>query len=123
MSRVNFAPSIQQGMLKGLALGVSARYIEEAHFGLIGEFFIEQRGWQESFEDLPFQYSRKFTYLQIPILTHIFFGSDKARFFINLGPEFSFMIGESVSSNFDVTNTASIADFPANRHTQQYCSM
>ena len=41
MSRVNFAPSIQQGMLKGLALGVSARYIEEAHFGLIGEFFIE----------------------------------------------------------------------------------
>ena len=120
MSRVNFAPSIQQGLLKGLALGVSARYIEEAHFGLIGEFFIEQRGWQESFEDLPFQYSRKFTYLQIPILTHIFFGSDKARFFINLGPEFSFMIGESVSSNFDVTNTASIADFPANRHTQQY---
>ena len=99
---------------------MSARYIEEAHFGLIGEFFIEQRGWQESFEDLPFQYSRKFTYLQIPILTHIFFGSDKARFFINLGPEFSFMIGESVSSNFDVTNTASIADFPANRHTQQY---
>lgn len=120
MSRVNFSPSIQQGMLKGMAVGVSARYIEEAHFGVMAELFIEQRGWQEAFDGLSFKYSRTFTYIQLPILTHIYFGSPRARFFINLGPELSYMIGEKTSSNFDVNNTANIQDFPKTHHTQQY---
>ena len=100
--------------------GVSFRYSEEKNFGLLIEVNMEQRGWKENFEEAPFQYERKFTYIQVPILTHIFFGSTKVRGFFNAGPEIGYMIGESLSSNFDVNNIKNIEGFPIyNRNTEQ----
>jgi len=114
LSRVNFQPSVSQKMIGGMVLGGSFRYIEENHFGLIAEFNLEQRGWNEDFSPLEgYSYKRSFTYLQLPLLTHIYFGSDKIRFFFNAGPEIGFMIGSKISSNFDYENAADNEDLEA----------
>lgn len=112
VSRIFFNPSVPQGMKPGGMAGVMFRYIEESHFGLIAELNFEQRGWKESFKDTDFRYSRTLNYLQIPVLAHIYFGSPRAHFFINAGPEVGFMLGESTSANFDPEQIQSIPDFP-----------
>ncbi len=111
LSRVNFQSSVPQKMIGGMVLGATVRYIEENHFGLIGEFNLEQRGWKEDFKPLEgYSFSRQFTYLQVPLLTHIYFGSDRVRFFFNAGPEIGIMIGEKTSSNFDYERAATIEE-------------
>lgn len=112
VSRTFFNPSVPQGMKLGGMAGIMFRYIEENHFGLIAELNFEQRGWKESFKETDFKYSRTLNYLQIPVLAHIYFGSPRAHFFINAGPEIGFMIGESTSSNFDPEQIQTIPDFP-----------
>lgn len=120
LSRVSFTPSIQQGFNMGMHAGVTFRYIEENHFGLIVEANFEQRGWKEDFEELAFEYSRTIDYIQVPFLAHIYFGR-RGKFFFNAGPEIGFKIGESTSANFDYTNPASVPGFPVNmRTTLQY---
>ena len=54
------------------------------------------------------------------MLTHIFFGSDRAKGFFNCGPEIGYMIAHSTSSNFDYEHYEDIENFPiANRHNEQ----
>ncbi|MDE6306236.1 MAG: PorT family protein, partial [Muribaculaceae bacterium] len=62
LSQMSFSPGIRQSMLMGGMAGVSFRYTEERNFGIIAELNVEQRGWKENFEDLPFQYQRTLTY-------------------------------------------------------------
>lgn len=120
LSKTMFAPSVQQSMLSGYTAGISFRYAEEKTFGLLAEINVAQRGWKEDFEEFPFKYSRQLTYLQIPIMTHISFGSTKVKGFFNAGPEVGFMIGESVTSNFNVNDYTNIEGFPIiNRHNEQ----
>lgn len=119
LSQMSFSPSVVQGWKPGGMFGIRARYAEEKVFGLIGELNVEQRGWKENFKDNPeLSYSRTLTYLEIPIMTHLYFGSDRAKFFINMGPEFSYMFSESTSSNFDYTQP-SAAGIPSTRRTDQ----
>lgn len=122
LSRVNFQSSVPQKMIGGIVLGASARYISEKHFGLIAEFNMEQRGWNEDFSPLEgYKFKRQFTYLQVPFLTHIYFGSEKARFFINAGPEIGFMIGDKTTSNFDYEHAADNAEIQSTyRKIEQY---
>lgn len=107
MSRISFSPSVPQTWLNGMIMGVTARYQEEKIFGVIAELNFVQAGWKETFEDNPgLEYSRRLTYVELPILTHITFGSSRFRGFFNAGPQFGYMIGESTSSNFDYHNPA-----------------
>ena len=111
LSQVFFNPSVKQGWPVNPMLGVRIRYIEETHFGLIGEINWVRRGWSENFEGLPFRYRRNVDFINIPVLAHIYFGTRK-RFFVNLGPEVSLKLADSYSANFDPFNTAGIPDFP-----------
>lgn len=122
LSSVAFTPEVHQSMIQGVTFGVTARYTEEKIFGLIAELNITQRGWKENFarDEAPqFQYSRTLTYVQIPFLTHIYFGSRKVKGFFNLGPEVGFVIGESIKSNFDYHNYKNIPDFPQGYRTNE----
>lgn len=120
LSRVNFTPSVRQGFLLGGNGGVTFRYIEENHFGIIAECNFAQRGWKEDFEEYPFKYSRSISYVSIPLLAHIYFGR-RGKFFFNAGPEISFLISESTDTNFDVNNISHISGFPYDsRITYQY---
>lgn len=126
LSRMSFSPEVHQKFTQGLTMGVACRYTEEKIFGLIGEINITQRGWAENFakDEAPeFEYTRTLTYVSIPVLTHIYFGSQKFRGFINLGPEVSFMIGNSIDANFDYNNYKNIPNFPQGYRTNEQLSM
>lgn len=120
LARQDISPSIPQSWLMGSTGAVTFRYSEEKLFGLIAEAGWSQRGWKEDFEESPLSYSRQLTYLNISALTQIIFGGRRAKCFINLGPEFSYMIAESISANFDYNNLSSVTDWPEReRHTEQ----
>ena len=119
MSSVAFTPHVKQSLRPGMLMGITARYTEEKIFGLIGELNIEQRGWKENFEGAPFSYNRALTYISLPVMSHIYFGSDKIKGFVNLGASVSYMVSDKINSDFDYANATSIAGFPAHRSVDQ----
>lgn len=120
LSRVNFNPTVPQTMSPGMTAGVMFRYIEEKNFGLVAEFNLAQRGWKESFDESDYSYSHRFTYLELPIMTHIYFGNNRVKGFFNLGPELNVMIGDGISSNFDYRSAGTMDYFVnGNRHIEQ----
>lgn len=120
LSSVNFNPTVQQVMLPGFTAGVMFRYIEEKNFGLIAELNVTQRGWKENFEESNYKYNHSFTYLELPIMTHIYFGSRRVKGFFNLGPEINVMLGDDIKSNFSYQDAA-VLDYFLNdtRHIEQ----
>ncbi len=114
MSNVSFYPKTKQQLLQGMQFGLSFRFAEERHVGLLAELNVEQRGWKEDFEEdnASFEYYHRTTYLELPILTHIFFGSRVVKGFFNLGPEIGYMISDKVHANFDYTNPSAVPGFP-----------
>lgn len=120
LSRVNFNPTVQQSMLPGMTAGVMFRYIEEKNFGLIAELNLTQRGWKENLEESDYNYSHRFTYLELPVMTHIYFGNRRIKGFFNLGPELNVMLGDGISSNFAYQEAAGLEYFVQNtRHIEQ----
>lgn len=111
-SKVFFNPTVHQKLLPGPTFGMTFRYIEENHFGLIAEINYNTRGWEENFEDAPYSYQRRLDYLSFPVLAHIYFGK-RGRFFFNAGPEFSIFLNEKTSSNFNPTEISVLPEFPA----------
>jgi len=90
-SLVSFNPTVNQSMpLIGYNGGLSFRYITEKHFGLQIEANYSQRGWTES-NGL---YSRRADYIELPLLTHIFWGNTH-RFIFNLGPKVAYLLRET----------------------------
>lgn len=123
MGRMEFSPPVKQSMVPGKSFGVTARYIEEKIFGLVGELVITQRGWREDFGDDyrdQFHYDRHLTYIELPVMTHIFFGSRKVHGFFNAGPSVAYMIGDKIKADFDYENPQDVAGFPYRyRRTEQ----
>ncbi len=120
MSKMSFSPTVEQKWLNGLTAGVSFRFAEERHVGLLAELNLTTRGWQEDLKDSPLNYSRKMTYIELPIMTHIFFGGRKFKGFFNLGPQVCYMIGNSIDSNFDYKDPYNAEGFPTDyRSTEQ----
>lgn len=105
-----FSPEIEQNTWIGATTGVTMRYIEEKIFGLIVEANFSQRGWDETFENDPYNYRRTLNYLEIPFLAHIYFGSEKFHGFVNLGPQLGIMLNDTESSNFDTNNPPTFTD-------------
>ena len=120
LSRVNFNPNVEQAMLPGMTVGAMFRYIEEKNFGLVAELNMTQRGWKEAFDESDYNYSHRLTYLELPIMTHIFFGNQRVKGFFNLGPEINVMLGDGIKSNFSYQDAASLDYFiNDNRHIEQ----
>lgn len=120
LSLMFFNPSVSQDMKPGMLAGVMVRYVEEAHFGIIAECNFVQRGWKEKFADNPsLRYSRTVSYIEIPVLAHMYFGR-RGRFFANLGPQIGFRISDKVSSNFDYAHASAVEGFPHTHRTIQY---
>ena len=120
MSKVTFRPSVREKYLLGMNLGASVRYIEEKYFGIIGEVNFTQYGWSEDFSKETsgsYSYSHTMNYITVPFLSHIFFGNEPVRGFLNLGPQVGFLLSDKVSTNFDVDNRP---EFTSILETQQY---
>ncbi len=121
MSRMSFSPSISQNWLMGSEGAFTFRYSEEKFFGVIAELGWSQRGWNENFgEENPLRYKRTLTYLKLPVLSHIYFGSPRVKGFVNLGPEIGFLFKSGISANFDYTAPSTSPDWPSRpRQTEQ----
>lgn len=120
MSRINFNPGVQQALLPGMTAGVMFRYIEEKNFGLVAELNIAQRGWKEALDGSDYNYSHSLTYLELPVLTHVYFGNRRVKGFFNLGPELNVMLGDGISSNFNYQEAPDMEYFSLNnRHVEQ----
>lgn len=118
-SEVMFHPAIMQKFGMGETMGVMVRYSEQNHLGLIAEVNFVQRGWAENFETLPYSYQRKLNYIEIPVMSHIYFGR-RGKFFLNVGPEIAYYLGDKICSNFDIYNTTDLPDFNSKgRRTEQ----
>lgn len=118
-STVMFKPSITGKLGMGYTGGVTFRYTEENHFGLIAEVNLVQRGWAEKFENLPYSYQRILNYVEVPVMSHIYFGN-RGKFFINAGPEVAYYLGDQINSNFDYRDTSGLEGFhDKNRRTEQ----
>lgn len=113
MSSVDFLPTVLQKSNLGIHGGISAKYISEKHLGLLLELNYAQRGWTEDFPaESGFTYSKTLNYLEIPFMTHVYFGK-KVRFIINAGPQLGFLLGSS-----DNMNEALAADITAKRQQE-----
>lgn len=101
-SSISFAPKVNQKMKQGYQGGVTLRWITENHLGLQAELNYAQQGWQEAFEEQPeYKYSRTINYIELPFLTHIYFGGNRCKFFLNLGPKIGYALSESTESNLN----------------------
>ena len=79
--------------------GLIFRYITEKNVGLQVELNYFQRGWKET-DSI---YSRRLNYIELPFMTHIYFGN-KTRFFFNIGPKISYLLSENVLRNETVSS-------------------
>lgn len=102
MSKMRLDPKVPQNFLMGVTAGAAFRYIEEKYFGFQIELNYAQHGWKEFFENEPHSFSRTLNYMELPFMTHIFFGNQRVRGFVNLGPQIGFYLSDSYTSNFDV---------------------
>ncbi len=101
-SKIDFVPKVPTKLKMGYTGGVTLRWITENHLGLQAEINLAQQGWDEKFEEQPeYKYARTLNYIEVPILTHIYFGNDRFRFFVNLGPKVGYLIGESTDDNLN----------------------
>ena len=89
--------SVDTKILQQFSGGVSVRYMTEKNLGIIAELNFSQQGWEEKFDSISQSSTHKLNYIDLPILTHISFGN-KTRFFLNLGPKFSYMVSDQEKS-------------------------
>jgi len=123
MSNVAFTPKVPQNMLGGATFGLTTRYTCEKYFksicAIVGEVNYAQIGWKENIltmQDQPvplhtdpsqnLQYTRKMSYLQIPILARLGWGRERSGFqgFFQVGPQIGFFLSDKIETNFDVRN-------------------
>lgn len=94
VNSIDFLPHIAQSFNSGMQAGLSAKFISQKHLGLIAEVNFSQHGWKETFNtEQDFSYSRTLNYIDIPFMTHLYFG-DTFRFFVNAGPQLGLLIGD-----------------------------
>lgn len=83
----------------GKNAGLTVRYISEGHFGLQMECNLAEEGWlEDAFNKktaASYSYSRRMSFVEMPILMHAYTAVNSTRFFLNIGPKFSYLLSES----------------------------
>lgn len=126
MNTIGFQPSVQQKMHGGYTAGIVGRYTCEKYFSTIcaiqAEINLTQLGWTENIQTvsgspvinhetgLAETYQRDITYVQIPFFAHLAWGKEKngLNFFVNLGPQIGFCIGDKTKKNYTTPNTTTV---------------
>jgi hypothetical protein len=90
-----FNPSISQpSMPMTYHAGAQFRMISEKYFGIKLELNYSQKGFKDTYGH------RRLDYIELPFMTHITFGQQLFRFFIDLGPEIAYLIRDNnIQSN------------------------
>ena len=101
-SSVTFSPKVPQENLIGLTIGLTGRMTMAEYVGLQAELNFVQQGWKEKYDERPeLSYVRHMNYIQIPFYTHVQFGGDKTKVFINAGPQIGYLLSESTKDELN----------------------
>ena len=111
-SRFTFVPSVRQRLHTGPVAGISVRYDVERGASLQAELNYRRGGWQERYDSLQTHYTRDLDYLELPLLTHLYIRSGDMCFFLNAGPFFGYLLGESATS----AGEANMSNLDTTRH-------
>lgn len=97
--------------------GVVFRYAGHKVCGLQVELNYMQRGWHEGInsEDAVSEvdYRRKLRYIEIPLLMHLYFGSEHCRGFVNLGPQVGYCFSDV---QLGIASTSATAQYAPIQH-------
>lgn len=108
-NKVLFNPAVDQKLLLAPSSSLIVRVNEEStgtlKVGLQAEASYIRLGWEEKFDEKPDNaYRRTFDCVTIPLLTHIKIRQRGLYAFLNLGPQFGFIIAEkTVKQGSDFT--------------------
>lgn len=74
--------------------GLVFRYAGHKVCAIQTELNYMQRGWRETITlgQMTMDYTRQLDYIEIPLLMHLYFGKERFRGFINLGPQIGYCI-------------------------------
>jgi hypothetical protein len=108
ISSVSFVPKVQENQLLGTHAGLTVRWLTETYAGLVFEINYSQEGWNEHFDDPTYNYTRRLNYIDIPLLSQLYFGNKHIRLFFNIGPKIGFLIGERTTAKVDASPTPPI---------------
>jgi hypothetical protein len=120
-SFVSFSPTISTNLKFGMQGGVACRYIAEKYFGVQAEINYVQRGWKEDYPE-QYNYQRTLHYLEIPFMTHIWFGKKSFRWFFNIGPEIAFLLADNAQTDIADENLQAQHGDISNRFDYGICA-
>ncbi len=93
----NMSDPFTNGMVLGGNGGLVFRYAGHKVCGFQLELNYMHRGWRE--HNAEGTYERHLHYLEVPFLTHLYFGKKAVRGFINLGPQIGYCVADRNSGN------------------------
>lgn len=119
-SSVGFTPNVSTKNELQYHGGIGVRYISENHLGIIAEINYSQQGWVQQFKENPeYSHSHQLNYVEMPVLTHIYFGN-KVRFIFNLGPKISVLMSEKEDMSDALGDYLASGTYPIQNPSYQY---
>lgn len=100
-SSVLFSPGIKQGIKLGYNGGLVFKYKNEKFFALQVELNYSQKGWTEDLDTINNSYQRNLDYIELPFMTHVYWGKRALKYYINLGSSVGFLVGERINSEIN----------------------
>ncbi|MFC4666042.1 porin family protein [Falsiporphyromonas endometrii] len=100
MSRLAYHPKVSLDSYIGYMGGIMARAEVESFAGVQLEVNYSQRGWKEYFEpdrEGNPAYQMQLKWIDIPLMSNLFLRAGRFRFFLNMGPQISFMLNNQAS--------------------------
>lgn len=94
-SQYIFNPSVPQSIHTGVLGGVAIRYEVERGASLQAEVNYLTTGWRERYTDARLGYMRSLTYIELPLLTQLYFEFSPIRLLLNLGPVIGYNLMDS----------------------------
>lgn len=101
LSRYQFVPNVPQNMAKGLGAGLRARVDLERGASAQVELNYIQTGWSERYDDASLSSERRISYIELPVMTHLYLNTKAVRIFVNLGP----FVGYALSDEHKASGT------------------
>lgn len=93
-SRFIFVPRVAQRWYLAPSAGAMLRLDVERGASLQIETNWIRLGWTERYDDPNVSYTRSFTAVEFPILTHLYLGRQSFRLFVNAGPSLGYYLSE-----------------------------
>lgn len=130
-SSVVFAPKISTKLMPGYTGGLMIRWNTHKNLGLQAEVNYSIQGWEEDFEDFrkpidptvpeanrepELSYKRELSYIELPIMTHIYFGTKTFKFYINAGPKIAYYMSQKSRGYLDLMHINKVSGSRVTEH-------